>query len=566
LLRTYRSSWEVTWREISRYISPRRSRFFLTDVEAGGVRKEQGMISSAPRIASRTLAAGMMAGITSPARPWFRLTVPNPDLVELDSVKTWLSEVAKRMLLAMAKSNIYNTLHTLYGDLGDFGTACIFIDADDKNGMHSYSLPVGEFFLGQNDKGEIDALFQPTSLTVGQVVKKFGLDPCSERVKSLHKAGSLDHYIHVVHVVCPREDYDPSLVGPKNMPWQSCWFEVGDGNEWGVNVDQAADTSGGGSARSAWGLLLESGYAECPFVAGRWNVTGDDTYGTGPGWDALGDAKSLQLKKRKELQALERLVDPPLYGPRMFGNTPVSLLPGALNYIIQGGASGQEMKPVVQMAPAAIEAIGASVSKEEQQIAQTYFADLWLALSTEDKEMTAREVSERSSEKLLQLGPVMERLEDEVLNPIIERVFGLLLRSGQIPPPPPEIQGQPFRAEYLSIMAQAQKALSFGGIQQLAGFLENIATAKPEILDNVDFDKVASGAADALGVDPQMLLPAQQVAKIRQQRAKQQQAAQQQAQAMAQAQTAKTLSQSNTGGDNALTRMGGIVGAQAGAQ
>lgn len=562
ILHTQRSSFEMTWRDIAQNISPRRGRFFQTDVEYAGRRKEQGIISGIPRRASRTLAAGLMAGITSPARPWFRLTVANPDLAELASVKDWLSEVAKRLFLAMAKSNFYTVLHMLYGDLGDFCTAAMVIESDDVKGMHGFSLPLGEYYLAQNDLGEVDTLYRSTALTVGQLVKKFGIAQCSKRVQQLYAEKKFDIYIYVIHVICPREEYDASLKGPKNMPWMSCWFETGGSgaSSYAVSGIPTADVS-----QSDIGLLSEKGYEDCPFIAARWTTTGDDTYGTGPGWDALGDCKALQLYKRREAQALERMVDPPTYGPRMFGGRPVSLLPGALNWTDAGQASS-EMRPVIVVPPQALAEIRTDIQEVEAQINATYFVDLWLALSQMNnaQPMTAREVSERSSEKLLQLGPVMERIEGEVLNPAVARCFSVEYRAGRIPPPPQELQGQPFRAEYLSIFAQAAKALASGGVQQLAGFLQNLAPTKPEIFDNFDVDKASNAMADALGVDPQLMVPADKVAALRAARAKQQAAVVQQQQAMAQATTAKTLSQANFGTDSALSRLGGIPANQAG--
>ena len=562
MLHTQRSSWEMTWREICQYISPRRGRFFSSDVEYAGRKKEQALISGIPRRASRTLAAGLMAGITSPARPWFRLTVPDPDLTELSSVKEWLSEVAKRLFLAMAKSNFYTVLHQLYADLGDYCTACMVIEGGDDDNARAYSLPLGEYYLAQDDRQEVDTLYRSTSLTVGQLVKKFGLDACSERVQNLHREKKFDVQVYVIHVVCPREDYDASLKGPKNMPWMSCWFETGGSGDASYSVGGIPT---GDSSNADLGLLRESGYEDRPFVAARWSTTGDDTYGTGPGWDALGDCKALQLYKRKEAQALERLVDPPLYGPRMFGNKPVSTLPGATNFT-ETGSAGQEMRPVIVVPPNALEEIRTDIQEVERQINATYFVDLWLALSqSEGPQMTAEEVRERTSEKLLQLGPVMERLEDEVLTPAVDRFFGMELRAGRLPPPPPELQGQPVRAEFLSIFAQAQKAQGSSGIQQWAAFLQNMAGGgKPEALDNLDADKTAGAMGDALGVDPQLMTPPDKVAQLRAARAKQQQQAMATQNALAQAQTAKNLGQANTGPNTALGQLANIPAAQAG--
>ena len=112
-----RSSFISHWRDISDYILPRRSRFSITEANRGE-KKNQKIIDSTATLAARTLRSGMMAGITSPARPWFRLTTPDPDLAEFGAVKKWLDDVQRIMATSYLKSNLYNILPVMYGDLG----------------------------------------------------------------------------------------------------------------------------------------------------------------------------------------------------------------------------------------------------------------------------------------------------------------------------------------------------------------------------------------------------------------------------------------------------------------
>ena len=60
-----------------------------------------------------THASGMMAGLTSPARPWFRLTVADAGLREYGPVKEWLWDVANRMRDMFLKTNLYAVLQEL---------------------------------------------------------------------------------------------------------------------------------------------------------------------------------------------------------------------------------------------------------------------------------------------------------------------------------------------------------------------------------------------------------------------------------------------------------------------
>jgi methyl-accepting chemotaxis protein len=239
----------------------------------------------------------------------------------------------------------------------------------------------------------------------------------------------------------------------------------------------------------------------------------------------------------------------------------VSLLPGDVNYV-DTAMPGQTLAPVYEInsnAPAVIEA---TIREHETRIKTAYYADLWLMLSQADGEMTAREVVERREEKLLQLGTVLERLQNELLNPLVDRVFGILQRRGKLPKAPPELSGKPLRVEYISIMAQAQKLLGTTGIERLAGFIGQVAAVKPEILDKFDVDATVDEYSEMLGVPAGIVRTDEEVATIRAQRQQMAQQQQQAAQMQQAAETAKTASQADTEGNNALTTMLQAMGAK----
>jgi hypothetical protein len=189
---------------------------------------------------------------------------------------------------------------------------------------------------------------------------------------------------------------------------------------------------------------------------------------------------------------------------------------------------------------------------------------LWLMMAqTDRRQMTATEVAERHEEKMLQLGPVLERLEDELLDPLIDRVFAIALRAGHIPPPPQELQGQELRVEYISILAQAQKLLGTASVERLAGFVGNLAAVNPGVLDKVNMDAMVSEYSEMLGTNPNLLHPDEQVQQARQARAQQQQALMAQQQMAGMVQGAKTLSETDMEGDTALNRLMGTLGGMA---
>lgn len=539
-LKTERSSWDEHWRDLSNHILPRRSRFFSSDKNSGK-KKNQYIINDTATRAARVLSSGMMAGVTSPARPWFRLTTPDPELAEHGPVRAWLHFVEERIREAFLKSNIYNGFHTVYEDIGTFGTAAMLVEDDTEDALRAYVFPVGSYCLANSERLRVDTIYRETGMPVRSVVRKFGLAKCSTRVQQLFREGQLDTWIDVCHVIEPRADTDRNEGrGALDMPWGSYWMEVaGD------------DTTG---------FLRESGYQEFPVLAPRWAATGEDTYGAGPGMQVLGDARALQLLEKRKAQAVDKIVSPPMRAPTSLANRKVSLMPGETTYVDAIG-TGQVFAPAFEVQPVAITVLEASIREHERRINSGYFADLWLMLSEADStQKTAREVAERHEEKMLQLGPVMERITDELLDPVIERAFSMLLRNGKLPPPPEELQGMDTRVEYISIMAQAQKLLGTSSIERLAGFVGNLAAANPAVLDKVNFDQMVDEYGGSLGIKPDLIRSDEEVAQIRAERAKQQAAAAQMEQAAQAVQGAKVLSETDMQGDSALNRLVSNIG------
>lgn len=532
-LKAERSTWMQTWRDIYAHMRPGAFRERRSEVNRGE-RKHDKVINFTPIEAARTLASGMMSGITSPSRPWFRLTLSDPQLAEVPEVKWWLSEVERIIRTTLARSNLYQCLHLVYADLGTAGTAVLVVEEDAEDDVRGYVLTCGTYALAASPRGDVDTVFRELSPTVSQVVRLFGVERLSHNVQRMFREGQYDARVDILHAIVPNELYRPGKVGPPGKRWLSLWWEA----------NSSADA----------GYLRVSGYDAFPCCVPRWEVTGEDVYGRGPGFAALGDCRQLQLLERRSAQAVDKHINPPMSAPSSAASAPVSLVPGAVNFVDALGA-GQVLRPAVQADPRAIEVIALEKRELERRIRKAFFADLWLLLSESDGQMTAREVQERREEKLLQLGVVLETLQDELLDPLIDRVYAILQRRGRLPPAPRVLQGREFSVEYVSIMAQAQKMLGKVGLESLAAFAGNLSQVKPDVLDKVDFDQLVDEYADSLGVPPATVRPDKDVEAIRARRARAQQQAEELAQARAGAAAAKDLASADVGGQNALTEL-----------
>ena len=553
MLKDERSSWIDHWRDIGDNISTRRARF-LTEDRNKGYKKNEKIINTTPIIAHRTLASGMMAGITSPSREWFRLTLPDPDLADKDSVKEWLHEVELRIRTIYAKSNWYDALSGgIYPDLGAFGTSCAFIEEDHEDVIRVTSLPIGSYALAANSDGRVDTVYREFSYTVAQMVDEFGYDQTSDRVQRMYDEKQWDFWVVVLHVVEPNGSYDSDKADYRGMQWSSTWYEMGGGFSSGGVVGMMS--AGGDVAPHE---LRKSGYPYFPAVCPRWGVTGEDIYGWAPGMDALSDCKVLQLYEKRKAQLLDKLTNPSMQGPTALKAQRASSLPGDITYV--DGVQG-EFKPSFVPPPNAMQYALDAIHDVERRIEEIFFADLWLMISNAEQTqpITAEEVRAKQEEKMLQLGPVLERLNNELLAPAVELTFEIMLRKGLIPPPPQEMQGSPIRVEFISILAQAQKLVGTTAVERLTGFAGTLSQVRPDVLDNLDVDKVIRKYADMLGVPPDMLRPEDAVAEVRAEKQKQQQAEKQGQAMLAATQGAKNLGQTDPNNVNQL--LGQFAGA-----
>lgn len=531
-LKNERSSYMSHWKEISDYLLPRSGRYFVNDRNRGE-RRHNNIYDNTGTRALRVLGAGLMGGATSPARPWFRLATADPDLMDYMPVKLWLSAVQRQMLDIFQRSNTYRSLHSMYEEIGAFGTGAAVMMDDFDEVIRHHVLTAGEFAIATDYRGNVTTMYREFQKTVSEIVGEFGIDNVSNSIKTLHDRGSLDTWVTLVHAIEPRIDRDPKMRDAKNMPYKSVYFELGsDKGEY----------------------LRESGFKVFRGLVPRWSATGGDIYGSSPGMEALGDIKQLQHEQLRKAQAIDYMTRPPLQAPSSMKNREIDTLPGGTSYVDMSGAAGG-IKTAFEVR-LELNHLLADIQDVRGRINQTFYTDLFLMLANSTRtNMTATEVAERHEEKLLMLGPVLERLHNELLDPLIEITFSRMIETGLVPPPPQELQGVDLNVQYVSMLAQAQRAVATNGIDRFVGNLGAVAQFKPEVLDKFDTDRWADAYSDMLGIDPELIVPNEKVALIRQSRAQAAQAAQQQAQSAQAAATARDLAAAKTTEDSALTNV-----------
>jgi len=460
-------------------------------------------------------------------------------------VRAYLFSVERLVQWVFARSNIHGALVMLYRNSMGFGTGALWIDEDDQDVIRAYVFPTGQYGLAASARQRIDTIGREFPMTVRQCVQLFGVsDRFSDRLKKLIEQRQWNQKITMLHFVCPNEDIDRSALDGREKPWTSHWLEAD------TDTDQEP--------------IRSVGYRQFPAMIGRWEVnSSDDVYGYGPMYEALPDVKQLQHTEDQKLALLDKTVAPPLNVPGSLRAEFPSIMSGALNVIPDVG--GAKVEPTYAPDVRAYELASLECRELANRIRESLHEDLWRLLTvSQDQQrppgMTATEVVERHEEKLILLGPVVDRFHNDVLGPLIKRTIAILSEKDLLPPPPRElvealIKGEDVRIEYISVLAQAQRLLGLGSLERFASIATLLAQTDPTVWDKVDRDEMLDLSADMLGIPPSAVRSDESVYDIRSSRARQQQAMAQAQQGEINAKTAQSLGNTPVGGDSALSRL-----------
>jgi len=514
-----RGPWLTHWTDLADRIDPMAIRVSSTDRNKGE-RSRGKIIDNTPTLALQTLKAGLMAGMTSPARPWLRLSLPDEDLMGFEPVKEWLSGETKRVLRVFHRSNTYLMLHHIYGDLGLAGSACAMSMNSFESVVRHYNSPLGEFCLAGDFLGDINTVGRRFEKTVGELVPEFKGN-VSPRVQTMYDNGSYQATVNVIHMVEPRKARDVRRLDARNKAYASCYFE---------------ETKEGDTEH----MLREGGYDDFPGLCPRWDRRSGDIYGTSPAMAVLGDIKQLAHEQLQKGKAIEYQTMPPVQVPTALENSPLDMLPGGAVFTDMSGPNSRISS--LWDVKTDLTALREDIYDVRERIRSGMHSDVF-RMFTQDMsgQMTATEVAERHEEKMLMLGPVLERLQGELLRPLVENTFSRMVEVGMVAPPPPELEGMELNVEFTSMLAQAQQAIGTNAVDRFTGALGIVAELKPDVLDKFDSDAWADMYSENLGVDPKMIIGNERVGFIREARAEAQRKADMLEQVNAEAEAAAKL-------------------------
>jgi hypothetical protein len=470
--------------------------------------------------------------------------------MEFGTVKQWLSAVEDTMYQVFAESNFYQVIPYVYEEMAVYGTGAMMQINDFNNVVRFQAFSAGEYMIAQGSDYDVNAIYRECMMTVEQVVGMFGLENCSQAVKDRWDKGDYDTWIETVHVIEPND-----LTG---------------GEYYGDNVislfgrDRANRKAFRDITYEAGGtenkLLRATGHDYFPVYAPRWHLQIPDSYGRGPGMEVLGDVKQLQDQHKKKGQAIAKMVNPPMVADPNMKNQRMTTLPGDVTFADTSTAGG--FKPAYQVQPRLNEFL-LDMQDVRDRINRAFYADLFLMMANDARMQprTATEIDERREEKLLVLGPVLQRINHDFLDPLIDNMFARVTEVGMVPEVPQELDGVPLKVDYISMMARAQQSQGILGIQDTAQFVGSLAAINPEVIDKFDFDQSVDEFGELRGVPQGIIKTDDQVAEARMARQQQQQQQAAIEQGMQAAQGAKMLSDTSTTEDNLLSDMIAGIGA-----
>ena len=545
-LYTWRTSWWTTWGQIARYMQPRRYYPFITgNLYNQGLREDFAIIDRTATMAGEVCAAGLMATLTDPDRPWLELgpAIPNFDLDAQG--KTYYEELTARLNYVYDHSNFYESQAQLYEDLTFFGTGLVIDYDDDKTIINSFNPCMGEYMLGVNFRNEDETLYREFKQTISQTVEMFGIENCPPDVVRMwnEKGGALQYENVIGHAIEPN-------------------FPVDQGNQQGVGV-----VPGGFAWREVYWVrskkdfapLSITGFHEQPHSASRWSTQGNEAYGRGVGENMLGDTIQLQIETRQKAEAIEKVNRPPMGADVALMNLPTSTNPGKITYMNTAQGGEKKFFPLYEIRPD-IPAMTADIKILQERIAKTAYNDIFQMLMNLRQNMqlkadiTATEVDQLTQEALMRLGPMMGRTYAG-LRQRVRRHLAIMQRRGLLPVKPASLRGVPIRIEFVSMLTEARRAVKTQAIAKTVQFAGSLSGAWPEAKFVIDADEAIRGFADGVGASQNIIRTNDQVQAMVQRAQQDQKQQALMAQTLPGAQAAKALSETRMDPGSALSAL-----------
>ena len=560
------------WRQLAQFIAPERLKENPDD-KHNGYRKDRDIIKNQAGRSLRTFVSGMMNGATPRSRPWFNLTVNNKNKAQSSTAKRYFSDCEAVLNNHFNVSNLYRILPMAYKDVGVFSNAAFAMLPDPRFGFYFYPFAIGTYAFSCDSQGNTNTFTRDFSLTVRQIVETYAtLKPNGQIdwtnipnwIREHWDAKKYQETAVLAQLIVPNPKFDPAKksLDPADKKFQSYTWVHAAGN----NLPPQSSSGFRNERVEVDGqeFMKVSGFDYFPVITPRWEVMPEEDYGVdGPGEIALGDIMTLQEMEKWRLEAIAKLVKPPMVGHASLRRHQASILAGGITYVDEQGAQAG-FKPAFMIDPKLGDLI-ADQQEYTQAIRSAFYEDLFLMLSGDRtvSHVTAREIDEKAAERMSTLAPVLGQWDQDLSSPLIRNAQIILEAANRLPKRPQELMGEQLRPEYISILAQAAKVSMMNSLERFSGYVSNVAQMQgdPSLLKLMSGERAIRMYADYVALDPTIILDEREFEQVKEVAA-QEQAAQKQVAMMGQeAAVAKDMSQAKVGEGSMLDTL--LTAAQA---
>jgi hypothetical protein len=478
-----RVNWDEYWEDLAEYFIPTKDNVYGYKME--GERKFNRLYDTTSIHSLELLASSFHGMLTNPSAIWFGLSTGDDRLDNIKEVRQYLQDCVKEIIQTLNKSNFQEEIHETYTDLGGIGTTVLAIEEDSDTDVRFYSSPIYSSYIAENEKGVIDTLYKKFDMTLRNIKKKYGEEKLQKIPELMYQIENKPHDKEEI-IFCIEPDKE------KKGKWKA--YHV---------------------LRKHSLVLKEMTYHSFPFAVPRWSKLNEEVYGRCPAMKALPDVKMLNAVMRTTIRGMQKVVDPPLMVPDNGFLLPVDTTPGGTNFYRTGMKDRIELFPTQGARPD----VGLDFAENiRARVREAFFIDQMQLINQRD--MTATEVMQRTEERLRFLGPILGRLNNELLRPIIDRVFDILSRKGKLPQAPGILKdNKDLSVIYTSQIAKAQRTSEAETLNRVLGASAAVIQYQPDVMDNINGDEVLKGNAKVFGLPEEYLNSVEAVADTRKARA-----------------------------------------------
>lgn len=487
-LKGQRTNWDNHWDEVSHYFIPKKDGIY--GKRTRGDQRHDLIYDATPIHSVELLASALHGMLTNPTSVWFGLSTGDTKLDSNDNVRAWLEDSAKRIIQVLNNSNFQTEIHEVYIDLCSFGTSPMRIEEDDDSVVRFHARPIYEAFIAENYKNLVDTVHYEYEMTLDQILEQFGPEVFDDEMERDRIASNGMKRETVVHAVEPRRSANVNVNIPEKMPFAS--YHV---------------------LRRTKMLLKESGFKENPYAVARWSKLSGEVYGRSPAMKSLPDAKMLNKMKKATIEAAQLAVAPPLQVPDDGVLLPIRTTPNSVNYYRAGTKDRIEALQTnndVRLGETMMQTV-------REQIMKSFFIDQ-LQMGNLQR-ATTLEISQRRDESLRLLSPILGRMNHELLRPMIDRVFSVMMRKNMFDAAPAELDGMELEVQYTSMLAKAQLSAEGDNFMRFLSAATPVMQVQPEAADKLDGDESIDYLSTLYGVPHRVIRKDDDVQMLRKGRA-----------------------------------------------